>query len=69
MQTTMSIKVSARFARLYRDFCKARGLQIGKFTEEAIREVIEDVYFGQKAQRVLSLSRGKTVSHGAFRRQ
>lgn len=66
IQTTFSIKVDTRFAKRYRTFCSAHCLQVGKFTEQSLREIMEDCYFGEKAQRVLSRSRGKTVSHADF---
>lgn len=66
MQTTFSIKVGSRFAREFRAFCEAHCLQVGKFTEKALREIMEDYYFGRKAQAALSRSEGKTVSHDAF---
>jgi hypothetical protein len=67
VQTTFSIKVASRFAREFRAFCEAHCLQVGKFTERALREVMEDLHFGEKAQRVLSRSEGRTISHAAFR--
>lgn len=69
MQTTFSIKVDSRFARAFRAFCEAHCLQVGKFAERALREVMEDYYFGQKAQAVLSRTEGKTISHAEFRRR
>lgn len=66
MQTTFSIKVGSQFANDFRAFCEAHCLQVGKFTEKALREVMEDYYFGQKAQEVLSRSDGKPLSHAAF---
>ncbi|MGQ0505758.1 MAG: hypothetical protein ACT4TC_10605 [Myxococcaceae bacterium] len=38
-------------------------LQVGKFTERALSELMEDFHFGMKAQRVMSAASGKTVSH------
>lgn len=66
MQTTFSIKVTSRFAKEFRAFCETHCLQVGKFTEKALREVMEDHHFGQKAQGVLSRSEGKTISHAAL---
>ena len=66
MQTTFSIKVDSRFAKEFRAFCEAQCFQVGKFTEKALREVMEDYYFGQKAQSVLSRTEGKTISHSEF---
>ena len=50
----MSIKVSSSFASRFREFCDANALSIGKFAEQQLAEVMEDFYFGSKAQRVLS---------------
>lgn len=61
--TTLAVKVSEEFARRYRDFCDAHALQVGKFTEQALSELMEDFHFGLKAQRVLSASSGQSVSH------
>ncbi|MBI2191968.1 MAG: hypothetical protein HYU36_08290 [Planctomycetes bacterium] len=69
MQTTLSIKVGARFAKEFETFCEAHGLQVGRFTEKALREIMEDYHLGQKAQAILSRSEGKTISHGAFLRR
>ncbi|HEY3353293.1 MAG TPA: hypothetical protein VGQ83_08605 [Polyangia bacterium] len=67
---TLAVKVSADFARTYREFCEAHSLQLGRFTEQALAEVMEDHYFGLKAQRVLSLTSGQTIPHEkAFRRR
>ena len=66
MQTTFSIKVDARFAKEFRAFCEANCLQVGKFAEKTLREVMEDFHFGQKAQGVLSRSQGRTITHSAF---
>ena len=64
--TTLSVKVDAKFAREFRDFCQAHFLQVGKFAEHALREVMEDFYFGTKAQRILSQHSGKPVRHEAY---
>jgi hypothetical protein len=64
--TTLSVKVDPQFAREFRDFCEAHFLQVGKFAEHALREVMEDFYFGTKAQRVLSGEAGKPVRHEAY---
>ncbi len=69
MQTTFSLKVDARFAKDYRAFCDEHCLQVGKFTEKALREIMEDYHFGDKALRVLARSRGGTVSHDDFTRR
>ncbi len=66
MQTTFSVKVGSQFAKDFRAFCEAHCLQVGKFTERALREIMEDYYFGQKAQAVLGRSEGRTISHEAF---
>ena len=66
--TTLAVKVSRAFARKYRDYCDVHALQVGKFTEQALSEVMEDFHFGMKAQRVLSTSTGGAVPHAkAFR--
>jgi hypothetical protein len=68
--TTLAVKVSQEFARKYREFCEAHALQVGKFTEQALSELMEDFHFGSKAQRVLSMSSGEAVSHErAFRKR
>ncbi len=66
--TTLSVKVSSSFAKKYRAFCESHCLQVGKFTEQALGEIMEDYYFGTKAQRVLSRSSEKRVAHGAVRK-
>lgn len=66
MKTTFSIKVGTRFAREFRAFCDAHCLQVGKFTEQTLREIMEDLHFGQKAQEALSRSDGRTISHAEF---
>jgi hypothetical protein len=63
--TTLSVKVSSEFARKYREFCEAHCLQVGKFTEQALSEIMEDYHFGLKAQRVLSRTSGEAVAHDA----
>jgi hypothetical protein len=68
--TTLAVKVSRQFARQYREFCDTHALQVGRFTERALSEMMEDFHFGTKAQRVLSRSSGQTVLHeAAFRRR
>ena len=62
-RTTLSVKVDEKFAEEFRKFCETHFLQVGKFTEHALREVMEDYHFGAKAQRVLGLHRGKKISH------
>jgi hypothetical protein len=64
--TTLSVKVDPKFAREFRDFCEAHFLQVGKFAEHALREVMEDFYFGTKAQRILSQHSGKPIRHEAY---
>ena len=61
--TTLSVKVEEKFAREFRRFCESHFLQVGKFTEHALREVMEDYHFGTKAQKVLSLHGGKKIDH------
>ncbi len=61
--TTLAVKVSRNFARKYREFCESNCLQVGKFTESALGEVMEDYYFGRKAQRILSKTSGPIVAH------
>jgi predicted DNA-binding protein len=51
--TALSIKVSGSFSKRFRQFCEDNCLQIGKFTEAALEEVMEDYYFGRKAQQRL----------------
>ena len=69
MQTTFSIKVGSRFVKEYRAFCETHCFQVGKFTEKALREFMEDFHFGEKALGVLARSSGKTVSHDEFSRR
>ena len=64
--TTLSVKVEPKFAKEFRKFCEAHSLQVGKFAEHALREVMEDFYFGTKAQRVLSQHTGKAIRHEAY---
>lgn len=52
--TTLTIKVSRKLARAYRAFCESHALQIGKFTEQSLSELMGDYHFGLKAQRALS---------------
>jgi hypothetical protein len=61
--TTLAVKVSPAFARKYREFCEANCLQVGRFTEQALEEIMEDYHFGLKAQRVLSAAKGEPVKH------
>jgi hypothetical protein len=51
--TSLSIKVSGSFSKRFRQFCEDNCLQIGRFTQAALEEVMEDYYFGRKAQQVL----------------
>ncbi|MBI3182125.1 MAG: hypothetical protein HYZ28_08265 [Myxococcales bacterium] len=68
--TTLAVKVSQEFARKYREFCETHALQVGKFTEQALSDLMEDFHFGLKAQRVLSTSSGRSTPHEkAFRRR
>jgi len=64
--TTLSVKVDPKFAKEFRDFCEAHFLQVGKFAEHALREVMEDFYFGTKAQRVLSQQADKPLRHESY---
>jgi hypothetical protein len=67
--TTLAVKVSEDFARRYREFCEAHALQVGKFTEMALSELMEDYHFGLKAQRVLSASTKRAIPHAqAFKK-
>lgn len=61
--TTLAVKVSPEFARKYRSFCEDNCLQVGRFTEQALIEIMEDFHFGQKAQSVLARSSGESTSH------
>jgi hypothetical protein len=68
--TTLAVKVSQKFARKYREFCDVHALQVGKFTEQALFELMADYHFGRKAQRVLSATSGDAIPHAkAFRRR
>ena len=61
--TTLSLKVSEEFAARYRAFCEEHCLLIGKFTEQVLVSVMEDFYFGSKAQAVLAVTAGAPISH------
>ena len=63
---TLSVKVNRQFVELFRKFCESHFLQIGKFTEHALREMMEDYALGMKAQKVLSAHQGKTVPHAKY---
>lgn len=64
--TTLSVKVDQKFAKEFRDFCEAHFLQVGKFAEHALREVMEDYHFGTKAQRVLSEQADEPIRHESY---
>ena len=64
--TTLSVKVDRDFAQEFRRFCEEHFLQVGKFAEHALREVMEDYHFGAKAQKVLSQHRGEPIAHEAY---
>ena len=64
--TTLSVKVAAKFAKKFRRFCEKNFLQVGKFTEHALSEMMEDYHFGTKAQKVLSQNDGSMVSHEEY---
>ena len=67
--TTLSVKVDEKFARSFRRFCEDHFLQVGKFAEHALKEVMEDYHFGTKAQQVLSQHSGEPISHEAYFRR
>lgn len=60
------MKVSEEFAKKYRRFCESHFLQVGKFTEQALMEIMDDYHFGLEAQAVLSRTSGETVEHDAY---
>jgi len=64
--TTFSVKVPQKFAKEFRKFCERHFLQVGKFTEHALTEMMEDYHFGAKAQKALTLHEGKKVSHKVY---
>jgi hypothetical protein len=66
VSATLAVKVSGEFARRYRSFCESHFLQVGKFTEQALLEVMEDYHFGLKAQAVLSRTSGEATDHGRY---
>ena len=66
MTTTLSVKVSGVFATKYRKFCDTHCLQIGKFTEQALIEIMEDHHFGLKAQAAISRSTQPAITHTVF---
>ena len=61
--TTLSVKVSSKFAKEFRSFCDKHFLQIGKFAEHALLEIMEDYHFGKKAQSILSKNDKELTSH------
>lgn len=61
--STLSLKVSEQFAKDYRSFCETHCLQVGKFTEHMLTEIMEDYHFGSKAQRILAQSSGVAIAH------
>lgn len=61
-KTTFSIKVSRSFAEKFRAFCDENSLSVGKFAETQLLEVMEDYYFGMKAQRILSRGEARRKS-------
>ena len=63
---TLSVKVSRSFMDRFRKFCAKHFLQVGKFTEHSLREMMEDYSLGTKAQRVLNRHEGKLVSHKKY---
>lgn len=63
---TLAVKVSEEFAQKYRSFCDSHFLQVGKFTEQALLEVMEDYHFGLQAQAVLSRTSGEAVDHRQY---
>lgn len=64
--STLSVKVPKKFAAAFRSFCDAHFLQIGKFTEYALSEMMEDYHFGRKAQKVLSEDDGRRIRHREY---
>lgn len=64
--STLSVKVSRKFSAQFRKFCESHFLQIGKFTEHALTEMMEDYHFGMKAQKALSEDGEKTVPHSKY---
>ena len=64
--TTLAVKVTEEFARKYRSFCETHFLQVGRFTEQALLEVMEDYHFGLKAQRILTGTSGEAIEHRAY---
>jgi hypothetical protein len=64
--TTLSVKVPAKFAKEFRKFCETHFLQVGKFTEHALGEMMEDFHFGTKAQNILSQHQGQKISHSKY---
>lgn len=66
--TTLSVKVSTSFAKKFRKFCEKNCLQVGKFTEQVLEEIIEDHYFGIKAQKILSQSDEKKLGQSAIKK-
>jgi hypothetical protein len=62
----LSIKVSENFAKNFRKFCEEHCLQIGKFAESTLSEIMEDYYFGQRAQKVLSSNQTHFISHEEY---
>lgn len=61
--TALTVKVSTAFAKKYRRFCEKNALQLGKFAEQSLLEIMEDHYLGTRAQRELSTTSGEVVAH------
>lgn len=61
--STLSVKVSEAFLRQFREFCETHFLQVGKFTEYALAEMMEDYHFGVKAHKVLAEHSGPLLAH------
>jgi len=47
-RTALRFDVSKTFARRYRAFCAADGVDPGEFAERALTELMEDHHFGMK---------------------
>ncbi len=63
---TLSVKVNKKFASQFRKFCESHFVQIGKFTEYALAEMMEDYHFGLKAQGILSRDDLKPIPHKKY---
>ncbi len=68
-KTTFSVKMDSPISKKVRKFCDRHSLQVGKFTEVALEEMMEDYHFGAKAHIVLTEHNGEMLSHEDFEKK